>query len=219
MGYLGENMSQVNYWNKQFSDDSHIWGDQPSIATEIALSLFKKNIIKKLLIPGVGYGRNSKPFTASGFSVTGVEISPTACDLAKKYDPLLNLIEGSIFDVKLSTGEYDAIFCFDVLHLFLEEDRTRFIKKCAEKISPNGFMFFTALSEKDEYFGTGNVVESNTFEVKQNKLIHFFTQSDLAESFNKFIKICEGEFTDTVNHKTHGQKNYQVRYIYVQKST
>lgn len=211
-------MSQISYWNKQFSDDGLIWGDQPSIATEIALSLFKDDKVKKLLIPGVGYGRNSKPFTSKGFTVTGIEISPTACKLAKKYDPLLNLVEGSIFDVELSTEKYDAIFCFDVLHLFLKEERTKFIKKCEKKLNPNGFMFFTVLSENDDYFGTGNEVETNTFKVKQNKLIHFFTQADLAESFKDFIKIQEGEFTDTVDHTSHGQKSYKVRYIYVRKA-
>jgi 2-polyprenyl-3-methyl-5-hydroxy-6-metoxy-1,4-benzoquinol methylase len=210
-------LGQVTYWDKQFEESGCIWGNQPSIATEIALSLFKENKVKSILIPGVGYGRNSKQFTSNGFDVTGVEISSSACNLAKKYDPLLNLLNGSIFDVQLPTGKYDAVFCFDVLHLFLEDERNKFITKCEDLVKPNGFMFFTVLSENDDYFGNGIEVETATFEVKPDKFIHFFSEADLSNSFQRFVKIQDGEIRDSVEHVKHGQKEYQIRYICVQK--
>lgn len=42
-------------------------------------------IVKNILIPGIGYGRNAQVFRENGMSVTGIEISQTAIDLAKKH--------------------------------------------------------------------------------------------------------------------------------------
>jgi len=212
-------LEQVKYWDKQFGQNSCIWGDEPSIATNIALSIFKEKQIKSILIPGVGYGRNSKVFTSTGFDVTGVEISSTACRLAQKYDPSLKLLNSSIFEIQLPEEEYDAVFCFDVLHLFLKGDRDKFIRKCEKLVKPGGFLFFTVLSEHDDYFRNGAEVEANTFEVKPGKLIHFFSKLDLENSFAQFNKLQEGEILDSVSHAQHGQKEYRIRYICVQKQS
>ncbi|WP_160644445.1 hypothetical protein [Chengkuizengella marina] len=49
--------------------------DQPSKTAEIAKELFKRYEVKKILIPGGGYGRNSKLFSTSVFEVDAIEIS------------------------------------------------------------------------------------------------------------------------------------------------
>lgn len=210
-------MDQQAYWDEQFEDNGCIWGNQPSVATDIAISLFKDNNAQSVLIPGAGYGRNSKAFTSDGFDVTGIEISSSACQLAEGYDPAMTLLNCSLFDAPLPAEEFDAVFCFDVLHLFLEEERRRFIAKCADLVKPNGLMFFTVLSENDDYFGSGGEVEPATFEVKPGKYIHFFTAGDLRDSFQKYSIIQEGQFIDSVKHAKHGLKEYQVRYICVRK--
>ncbi len=38
-----------------------------------------------MLIPGFGYGRNAQAFTDKGIDVTGIEISETAINLARKH--------------------------------------------------------------------------------------------------------------------------------------
>ena len=60
-----ENMKE--YWNKRYNNEGKIWGDLPSKTAQYALELFSKNKVKRILIPGSGYGRNSKLFSASGF--------------------------------------------------------------------------------------------------------------------------------------------------------
>ena len=76
------------YWNNRFTDEGKIWGESPSRTAGYALKLFRKNNVKKILVPGSGYGRNSKLFSSSGFDVTGIEISEVAYNLAKEFDPL-----------------------------------------------------------------------------------------------------------------------------------
>ena len=37
---------------------------------------------------------------------------------------------------------YDAIYCYNTLHLFLREERIKILKKCYNQLKANGFLFF-----------------------------------------------------------------------------
>ena len=204
-----------NYWNTQFSKHNHIWGEMHSKSAEIALSLFRKYKVKKILVPGSGYGRNSKLFSTSGFEVTGIEISEKACALAQEYDPATKLYNGSFLVDNLVQGQYQGVYCFNVLQLFLKTDRIRFVQKSAQLLSPKGLMFFTGISDQDASFGQGEEVEENTFAVKPDKILHFFTLDDLKIHFDGFKILEVGDLEDQVSHTLYGLKSYQIRYILV----
>ena len=203
------------YWDTQFSKHHYIWGETPSQSAEIALSLFRKHRVNKILIPGSGYGRNSKLFSTAGFEVTGIEISEEACILAHEYDPATIVYPGSFLDDNLVQDSYEGIYCFNVLQLFLQADRIRFIQKSAQMLSPNGFMFFTGISDQDKSFGQGQELEKNTFAVTSEKILHFFTLDDLKEHFEGFKILDIGSFEDQVTHTLYGLKSYHIRYIFV----
>jgi 2-polyprenyl-3-methyl-5-hydroxy-6-metoxy-1,4-benzoquinol methylase len=205
----------ANYWNTQFSKYHHIWGETHSKSAEIALSLFRKRKVNKILVPGSGYGRNSKLFSTSGFDVTGIEISEEACALAQEYDPATKLYHGSFLDDSWVQGQYQGIYCFNVLQLFLKTDRIRFVHKSAQRLSPKGLMFFTGISDQDDSFGRGEEVEENTFAVNPDKILHFFTLDDLKIHFEGFKILEMGDLEDQVSHTLYGLKSYQIRYIVV----
>ncbi len=202
-----------DYWNSQFSQYNHIWGETHSKSAEIALSLFRQHQVKQILIPGSGYGRNSKLFSTSGFEVTGIEISDEACALAREYDPATKLHNGSFLDDNIVQGQYEGIYCFNVLQLFLTADRMHFVQKSAQRLSPSGLMFFTGISDQDQSFGQGKEVEQNTFAVKLDKILHYFTLEDLQLHFEGFKILEVGELEDQVSHTLYGLKSYQIRYI------
>lgn len=204
-----------DYWNAQFAKYNHVWGETPSKSAEIALALFRKHEINKILVPGSGYGRNSKLFSTSGFDVTGVEISEEACTLAREYDPATKLYNGSFLDDDFVQGPYQGIYCFNVLQLFLKPDRTRFVRKSAQLLSPEGLMFFTGISDQDASFGQGEEVEPDTYAVKPDKTLHFFTPDDLKNHFEGFEILQVGELEDEVSHRLYGLKRYRIRYILV----
>ena len=204
-----------DYWNTQFSRHRYIWGESPSKSAGIALSLFGKYKINKILVPGSGYGRNSKLFSTSGFDVTGIEISEEACRLAQEYDPATKLYHGSFLDDDLVQGQYQGIYCFNVLQLFLKTDRIRFVHKSTQLLSPKGLMFFTGISDQDASFGQGEEVEENTFAVKPDKILHFFTLDDLKIHFEGFKILEVGDLEDQVSHTLYGLKSYRIRYILV----
>jgi chemotaxis methyl-accepting protein methylase len=108
-----------------------------------------------------------------------------AYNRAREFDPLSRFYNASVLDMSFDTNVYDAIYCFNVLHLFRENDRYVFIQQCDNKLNKGGLMFFTVFSEKESSFGEGREVERNTFESRPGRPAHYFTEADLKAHFVK----------------------------------
>ncbi len=95
--------------------------------------------------------------------------------------------------------------------------RRLFIDKCGDVLNSNGYLFITVFSDQDKYYGQGKEIEKNILETKPGKIIHFFSQSDLIESFKSYQIIETGQIVDEVFHTEHGVGEYQLRYIFGRK--
>ncbi len=135
-----------NYWDNRYNNEGKIWGEKPSITAYHAQEIFQKAKVKSILVPGSGYGRHTRFFSNSGFEVTGIEISPVAINIARQFDTMSHFYNASVIDMSFEHKKYDAIYCFNVLHLFRENERKTFLKRCEEKINDDGLMFFTVFS-------------------------------------------------------------------------
>jgi SAM-dependent methyltransferase len=202
------------YWDKRYQAEGKIWGEQPSVTAVYALDIFRKNKVEKLLVPGSGYGRNTRFFSTSGLSVTGVEISFEACKMAVSYDPETRVYNKSVLDMSFLPGKFDGLYCFNVLHLFREADRRRFIRQCDIRVKKQHPLFFTVFSEKEESFGKGAEVEENTYESKPGRPVHYFSERDLREHFKDFEISETGLKEDAENHGE-GPHTHILRYICV----
>jgi SAM-dependent methyltransferase len=207
----------MEYWEKRFLDGGKIWGDTPSKTAIHALELFNKRNLKKILVPGAGYGRNTKLFTDANFKVVGIEVSGPAIEIAKEFDPKTKFFKGSVLDMPFHDEKYDAIYSHNVLHLFLKEDRISFLKKCHNQLRANGFAYFVVFSDKESSFGKGNQIEENTYESKPWRPVHYFTETDLREHFKEFSLIETGIIEDAENHGELGPHSHILRYIFAQK--
>lgn len=132
---------QETFWNKRFQNEDNIWGDYPSATAMYALEVFHQHRVRDILVPGSGYGRNTKLFSGNGFRVSGIDISAVACELAKKFDPLTEFHNGSVLDMSFLADTYDAIYCFNTLHLFYERERAIFIGETAGRLKEGGLAF------------------------------------------------------------------------------
>ncbi len=209
--------SGKEFWEKRFDDEGKVWGELPSKSAYQALELFRKYGVKSILVPGSGYGRNTRLFSSLGFTVTGIEISATACNLARQFDPKSEVHEGSVLDMSFVTGAFDAIYCFNTLHLFRENERRLFIQECLNKLGEPGLVFFTVFSEQEPSFGKAREVESNTYESRPGRPTHYFTEDDLREHFRDFNVIEAGIVHEPEDHG--GQAHTHIlRYIFAKKT-
>jgi SAM-dependent methyltransferase len=146
-----------DYWNNRFSEGGKIWGVEPSKTAFYARDLFRNLDIKSVIVPGSGYGRNTKLFSKSGFKVSGIEISDDAVKEALKFDPKTKFYRKTALEIDSINGKFDAVYCFNLLHLFKEKERLLFIEKCNNILNNDGFAFFVVFSDKEESFGKGRL--------------------------------------------------------------
>jgi cyclopropane fatty-acyl-phospholipid synthase-like methyltransferase len=209
-------MNQKEYWNKRFNDEGIIWTFNPCKSALIAKAKFIDLGIKSILIPGAGYGRNAKLFVDSGFTVTGIEISERAIEIARENGVTIQYFNGSILDMPFDSEKYDSIFCFNVFHLFLKEERKIVIEKFRNQLKENGYGFIVVMSELEESFGKGEEIEPNTYEPRKGKPVHYFTDSDLREHFKGFQIVESGIIEEPESHG--GEHVHKCRYIMIKNS-
>lgn len=197
------------FWEQRFKKEGTIWSDDPSQSAIYAANFFRNYPIQHLMILGIGYGRNSRPFIERGYEVSGIEISEEAIKILNNSDikgKIKKIHNGSILEIEFKNEKYDAIFSFNVLHLFQEKERIEIIKKCKSILNNSGLLFFTVISEFDQDYGKGREIEYNTFD-KGGKPVHFFTETDIKNHFKDF-KIIETKLID--EPEEHGDKGKHV---------
>ena len=212
-------MDKKEYWEGRYASEGKIWGESPSQSAHDALGLFLANNVKSVLVPGSGYGRNTRLFSAVGLDVTGIEISETAYKMARQFDPRSKFYLGTVLDMSVDNHRrYDAIYCFNVLHLFRQQERELFLQQCLGKLQARGLAFFTVFSNEESTFGQGKETEPNTFESKLNRPVHYFTEDDLRRHFHDYKIIEIGTVKDPEDHG--GQPHTHIlRYIFVRKTS
>lgn len=174
------------YWERAFKNNNEMWGFQPAPSTVLTKDLFVENHIKNVLIPGIGYGRNARIFMDHGMTVTGIEISKTAIDLAHKhFGDDLKIHQGSVSEMPFDNKLYNGIYCYALIHLLEKSEREKLIKDCYNQLSDDGFMVFTTITKKAEICGHGTPIEKDRFQVFGGIKMFFYDRESIQEEFGK----------------------------------
>jgi SAM-dependent methyltransferase len=203
----------TSYWQERYLRSGRIWGTAPSPTTALAASLFQRRGVQRLLVPGAGYGRNAGFLARAGFTVIGVEISEEAIRLAEQTNPGVTFVHGSFLEAPLEPRSFDAVYCFNVLHLFLRQDRENFMQRCRDCLRDGGLAFVAVFSDEEASFGRGASPEENTFESKPGRPVHYFTAADLDGHFRGFEILESGLVEDPEDHDDQGPHVHRLRYV------
>ncbi|WP_349663375.1 class I SAM-dependent methyltransferase [Cellulophaga lytica] len=177
----------TDFWEKAFQEKEKMWGMGPAKSTMLTKDFFIKKGVKRVLIPGIGYGRNAKPFLEHGIEVIGIEISKRAIKLAKQYyNDKITIYHGSVHHMPFNDNKYDGIYCYALIHLLDKAERKAFIKNCFSKLNKNGIMVFTAISKKAPQFGKGKRIDENRYEVHKGVQIFYYDLKTITDEFQKY---------------------------------
>lgn len=181
------------FWDNKFQKIGTSWSHEPAESAIQTSKLFAENNLKKVLIPGVGFGRNAKPFLESGLEVTGIEISKTAIELARENGLDFTIRHGSVLKMPLDKEKYDGIFCYALLHLFNQTDRRKILQKCFDQLQDGGWMVFVVVSDKNKLFGNGKLVSYNRFMLEKGLTVFFYDLPSIEKEFApyKIVECCE----------------------------
>lgn len=176
----------AEFWETNFSEKREMWGLEPANSALITKDLFLEKSIKKVLVPGIGYGRNGQVFRESGIDVTGIEISKTAIELAQKhYGNDMVIHHGSVTDMPFDSIQYDGIYCHALIHLLDEQQRKKLIQDCFSQLANNGYMVFTAISKKAHTYGTGTYISKDRYEIFQGVQMFFYDEESIQTEFGE----------------------------------
>lgn len=176
----------TEFWEEAFKDKQEMWGFEPAHSTVLTKDFFVQQNIKKILIPGIGYGRNAKIFVDSGLTVTGIEISQTAIDLAQQhFGNDLKIYHGSVTEMPFDDKLYDGIFCYGLIYLLDKDEREKLIQDCYNQLTENGFMVFTTITKQAQTYGQGTPISKDRFEMFGGVKIFFYDKATIEEEFGK----------------------------------
>jgi ubiquinone/menaquinone biosynthesis C-methylase UbiE len=174
------------FWEKSFVEKQEMWGFEPSKSAVLTKDFFVGKSVKNMLIPGIGYGRNAQIFRDNGITVTGIEISKTAIEMAKKhYGPDMTIYHGSITNMPFDPNQYDGIFCYALIHLLDSSERAKLITDCYNQLTDNGYMVFTAISKEAATYGRGKFISKDRYEIFDGVNMFFYDRESINAEFGK----------------------------------
>ncbi|WP_347066710.1 class I SAM-dependent methyltransferase [Flavobacterium sp. WV_118_3] len=180
-------MEKPEFWEASFVDKKEMWGFTPAQSTVMTNDFFVSQALKNILVPGIGYGRNAQLFRENGMTVTGIEISKTAIEIARKhYDDTLKIFHGSVTDMPFDHQKYDGIFCYALIHLLDEEERKKLIRDCYDQLEEGGYMIFTMITKEAATYGTGKYLGPDRYEIIDGVTLFFYDLESVHREFDPF---------------------------------
>ncbi len=182
------------FWEAAFIDKQEMWGLEPARSAVMTSDFFVANSVRSALIPGFGYGRNATIFKAAGMTVTGIEISKTAIELARKhYGMEMTIHHGSVTDMPFDAGRYEGVFCCGLIHLLDSGQRAKLIRDCYDQLVDSGHMVFTAISKADPAFGKGKFLSADRYENSGGAKVYFYDRTSVHAAFDGagLVEIAE----------------------------
>lgn len=174
-------------WEEAFVDKALIWGLEPTRSALLAGKWFAARGVTDVLIPGIGYGRNAKPFLEGEMSVTGIEISETAIALARSRLGLtLPIHHGSVTDMPFDDRRYDGVFCYGLLYLLDPQGREKLLRDCVDQLAPGGHMVFAVVSKDAPMYGQGTKLGEDWFETHPGMRLYFYDESSIRRDLDRY---------------------------------
>ncbi len=178
---------KTNIWEAVFADKQMMWGAEPTLSAIFAKDYFVRMGVRDVLIPGIGYGRNARPFLEQGMSVTGIEISGTAISLARSQLGLqIPIHHGSVADMPFDNRQYGGVFCYALIHLLDADGRAKLIRDCWEQLASGGTMIFTMITKEAPMYGQGLRLGDDWYEIHPGVKMYFYDPVSVAREFGNY---------------------------------
>lgn len=189
------------FWESAFSEKQLMWGLEPTASALAASETFARAGVKSVLIPGIGYGRNARPFLERGMSVAGIEISETAIELCRSRLGLeVPIVHGSVTDMSFDRRRYDGIFCHGLAYLLDGRGRQKLIRDCYCQLEPGGQMIFTLISKKAPMYGQGPRLGDDWYERLPGLPMYFYDAVSVEREFGPYGLVECSEIDEPTGH-------------------
>ena len=224
-------MAQEHIWDREYKQPQLLTRENKPQSDVVRFVKFlkKQKFLfegKSVLDLGSGTGRNSFYFTELGASVTSIEISHTAIDMAREYAKADNL---QIKYVHQSMGEtfpvpdksVDIVLDITSSNSLTEKEREVYLAETARVLKPDGYFFVKTLcrdgDDNAKYLlkhspGT----EHDTYVMKEMGLVErVWSREDFEKYYSQYFKIISLEKKtsySSMNNRSY-KRNFWLAYM------
>jgi ubiquinone/menaquinone biosynthesis C-methylase UbiE len=148
----------------------------------------------------------------SGLEVIGIDISKNALKMARSWVRKEKLedvafLRATMTNLPLNDWCLDAIISVSVIHHAFKEDILTTVNEIRRTLKENGLFLANLASVTHPRFGTGHIIENNTFWIPEafeeklfGELHHFFTKSEVLRLLHHFHKKKVTTMKDKPNY-------------------
>lgn len=169
---------QRQFWDRVYRQDPQFFGPGPSSFARWVLPRMTQAHVRSVLELGAGYGRDLRWFERRGFRVEGVDISSVAARAGSRTSPtVLHRKDAFQHLASVPPGSFDAVYS----HLFYNMDLTDrehrvLFQGVHRALAPGGLHFFSVRSVTDAWYGKGQRVRPDTYDLAPHgPTLHFFS--------------------------------------------
>lgn len=137
----------------------------------------------EVLEVGPGNGRSIKFFKQynPNLKISALEISKNMCEIIRKNNPDIKIINANILDYSFKNQRFDIIQMIAVIHLFPIADAKIVLKKIRGLLKKDGYLVIgTTINESD----TEGYYEKEDYNIKVKRYRHKYTQ----DSYETLLK-------------------------------
>lgn len=151
---------ETKYWDEAYSSGEYLkrWEfkhPSPELVAITALNIIPKN--GKCLDAGCGAGSEAIFLAGCGYSVTGIDFSEKALEIAAKKARTkkikLKLSYASVFDTGLQPNSFDFINDRGCFHMIENKDRKKYAMEMYKLLKHGGYLFIRGCRDIKNHIG------------------------------------------------------------------
>jgi SAM-dependent methyltransferase len=220
-------MPQKKTWEQEYQKPQLVqMGEEPRNDLRRYLKFLKKiegmrSLLFAVLDLGSGTGKHANYLAELGHEVTGLEISPTAVQIAKTRAKekgvqvdyqLANIGEAYPF----ADGSFDLVIDIMSSNSLNEPERAIYLREVARVLKPGGHFFVRALCKEGDVNAKQLLKRSpgkeyDTYRIKEMNLVErVFSEEDFRRTYSKYFEIQS--LTKKTNYAQFNGRPYKRNY-------
>lgn len=141
---------------------------------------------------GCGSGSYAIYLASLGFDVTGIDISSSIIEIAKKNAKdrgmICNFIVGDVLhDLSNFKENFDFAYDWELLHHIFPKERKKHVKGVWELLNPGGKYFSVCFNENDPHFGGSGKYRKTPL----GTTLYFSSEKEIKDLFKTYFDIIE----------------------------
>jgi ubiquinone/menaquinone biosynthesis C-methylase UbiE len=179
-------------WNKHYEgEESILLYPDENLIRMVSSYLRSRNGVTDMAAVdlGCGSGRHMKLLSERGIGrIIGIDVSPSALQLCKKYQMSLILAQNE--QLPLKNESVDIAVSWGSLHYARKQDAVTMLEEIRRILKPPGILFGTLRTDRDTHLKSGKHLGDNTwitdYDSIRDTIVSFYNEDELRSLLSSF---------------------------------